>query len=202
MGPRGPIFFELSGRIRYEERRIDCGGDLKRSWRQGVYQSTTLVAVALLLMILFVSVGYFFLIPQPGSSQQNTELLAQMTLQREHWEDMRPSSFRYVVRRSCFCDSETVTPYVAKEERGYKTVEYRVELESGPGKFLKSPRDPLWIDNIFVELADALASEHEPLVDVTYDETLGYPETVNIVYPQPDAYILYSIHDFEIIEHR
>lgn len=125
-----------------------------------------------------------------------------MTLQREQWEDNRPLSFRYVVRRSCFCDTEIVTPYVAKEEHGYKTAEYRVELESSSGEFLKSPRQPLWIDNIFAELADALTSGHEPLVEVTYDEKLGYPETVNIAYPQPDAYFLYSIEDFEILEHR
>ena len=173
----------------------------KRSWRKGVYQSTTHVAVALLLLILFVSVGYFFLIPQPGESQVNTALLKEMTERRAHWESNKRLSFRYVVRRSCFCETEVLTPYIATEERGYRAAKFNVEVESSSGGFLSSPSNPVWIDSIFSELADAFASKSLPLVEVSYDKQLGYPSSVNIRYPMPDAYFRYDIQDFEIIEH-
>ena len=160
------------------------------------------MAVALLLLILFVSVGFFFLIPQPEPSLENGAMLAEMTRQQETWESNKPLSFRYVVRRGCFCEAEAVTPYIATEERGYKTAKFRVEIESGSGEFLTSPPNPVWIDNIFSELADAIASEYEPLIDASYDGQLGYPKTVNIRYPTPDVFVRYDIQDFEIIEHR
>jgi hypothetical protein len=174
----------------------------KRSWRKGVYQSTTLVAVALLLLILFVSVGYFFLIPQTEQSQANTAMLRRMQLNKAKWENNKPLSFRYVVRRSCYCEAEAVTPYVATEERGVKTAVFRIEVESASGEFLSSPPNPVWIADIYAELADAIASAEAPLIEVSYDGKLGYPATVNIRYPMPDAYVRYDIQDFELIEHH
>ena len=173
----------------------------KRPWRKGVYQSTTHVAVAFLLLILFVFVGYFFMIPQPDESQVNTALHKEMIEQHARWEHNRPLSFRYVVRRSCFCETEAVTPYVATEERGYRTAKFNLEVESSPGEFLNSPPNPVWIDNIYSKLADAFASELKPLIEASYDERLGYPVSVKINYPAPDAYVRYEIQDFEIIEH-
>jgi hypothetical protein len=173
----------------------------KRPWRKNVYQSTTYVAVALFLLILFVSVGYFFLIPQPDESQENTALHEEMNERQAHWELNRPLSFRYILRRSCFCQIGATTPYVATEERGYRTAKFNVEVESSPGEFLNSPPNPVWIDNIYSELADAFASELKPLIEASYDERLGYPVSVKINYPAPDAYVRYEIQDFEIIEH-
>lgn len=175
---------------------------IRTSNSKGVYQTTTHVAVALLLLILFVSVGYFFLIPQPGNSPENSAMFTEMKARQASWEQNKPLSFRYVVRRSCFCGPEALTPYVATEERGYKTAEFRVEIESGAGEFLKSPSNPAWISDIYSELADAFASENDPLIEVSYDSQLGYPVSVDIRYPMPDAYVRYEIQDFEIIEHR
>ena len=174
----------------------------KRPRRNGVYQSTTHVAFALLLVILFVFVGYFFFIPQPGESPQNSAMVAEMQTQQANWERNKPLSFRYVVRRFCFCGAEVVTPYVATEERGYKTAAFRIELESGSGQFLSSPHEPVWIADIYSELANALASADSPLIEVSYDAKLGYPTSVSIRYPMPDADMRYEVQDFEIIEHH
>ncbi len=175
---------------------------IRTSNSKGVYQSTTYVAVALLLLILFVSVGFFFLIPQPEPSLENSAMLTEMTRQQETWKSNKPLSFRYVVRRSCFCGPEASTPYIATEERGHKTAEYRVEIEFGAGEFLKSPHNPVWISDIYSELTDALASDDDPMIEASYDSQLGYPVSVNIRYPMPDAYVRYDIQDFEILEHR
>ena len=174
----------------------------KRTGRKSVYQSTTHVAVALLLLILFVSVGYFFLIPQAEFAQEDSAMLAEMRARQASWEQNKPVSFRYVVRRSCDCSVEVVTPYVATEERGYKTAAFRIEVESGSGEFLSSPPDPVWIADIYSELGEAFASADSPLIDVSYDGMYGYPTTVNIRYSIVDAHVRYDIQDFEIIEHR
>jgi len=175
---------------------------IRTSNSKGVYQSTTHVAVALLLLILFVSVGYFFLVPQPEPPLEKDAMLAEMTRQQEIWESDKPLSFRYVVRRTCFCGPEIVTPYIATEDHGHQTAEFRVEIESRPSEFLKSPPNPMWISDIYSELADAFASASDPLIEVSYDNQLGYPVSANIRYPMPDAYFRYDIQDFEIIEHR
>lgn len=174
----------------------------KRPRQNAVYQSTTHVAVALLLVLLFIFVGYFFFIPQSDESKQGSAMLAELQSQQANWERNKPLSFRYVVTRDCFCDSEIVTPYVATEERGVKTAAFRIEIEAGSGEFLSSPRNPMWISDIYSELATAFTSAQSPLVEVSYDSKLGYPTNVSIRYPMPDAFYRYDIQDFEIIEHR
>jgi hypothetical protein len=83
--------------------------------RQGVYQSTTLIAGVFLLLILFISVGYFFLIPPPDEPPQVSTLVSELQENQRAWEDSRPLSYRYVVERSCYCSREYVTPYIATE---------------------------------------------------------------------------------------
>jgi hypothetical protein len=170
--------------------------------RSGSFQSTTLIAVAMLLLILFVSAGYVMLIPAADESSANHQLSADLQRNRERWESMRPASFRYVVDRSCFCAAEVAAPYVATEERGFKQVSFRAEVESSTGEFLAAPSHPAWIDTIFDELAAAIAAEHKPAIEVRYDSHYGYPVTVTIRQPTPDAYITYDIQDFEVLEYR
>lgn len=169
--------------------------------RQGVYQSTTLIAAVFLLLILFVSVGYFFLIPPPDEAPQQSAIIRELQENRLAWENSRPLSYRYVVERSCYCSQEYVTPYIATEEQGRKTAEFLVSVESGTGEFLSEPSEPLWISDIFDELAKAIEADAQPVVEVTYDSRYGYPASVNIRYPQPDAGMRYEIRDFEVLEH-
>jgi len=169
--------------------------------RQGVYQSTTLIAAVFLLLILFVFVGYFFLIPPPDEAPQQSAIIRELQENRLAWENSRPLSYRYVVERSCYCSQEYVTPYIATEEQGRKTAEFLVGVESGTGEFLSEPPEPLWISDIFDELAKAIEADAQPVVEVTYDSRYGYPASVIIRYPQPDAGMRYEIRDFEVLEH-
>jgi hypothetical protein len=170
--------------------------------RQGVYESTTLIAVVLLLLILFVSVGYFFLIPQPGEPPHQSTLIRALQQNQSVWENSRPLSYRYVVQRSCYCSKEYVTPYIVTEESGRKTAEFLVSVETGTGEFLSEPPEPVWISDIFGELTKAIESEVQPVVEVIYDGRYGYPASVDIQYPQPDTNMRYDIRDFEVLEYR
>jgi hypothetical protein len=170
--------------------------------RQSVYLPTTLIAGVLLLLILFVSGGYFFLIPPPDEQPQQSTIINELQESRLTWENSRPLSYRYVVERSCYCSQEYLTPYIATEEHGRKTAEFLVSVESGTGEFLSEPPQPAWISDIFGELAKAIESEARPVVEVVYDSHYGYPASVNIQYPQPDAGMRYEIRDFEVLEHQ
>ena len=170
--------------------------------RRGVYQSTTHIAVVLLLLILFVTAGYFVLIPAPDSSSRSDAMLAGLERNRENWENNRPLSFRYVVRRSCFCESVVEAGYVAMERRGQKTAAFQVPVESGSGEFLDAPPNPVWIDDIFRELLAAMDVNPRPVIDIRYDARYSFPASVNIQYTQRDIYVGYDLQDFEVLEHR
>jgi hypothetical protein len=94
-----------------------------------------------------------------------------------------------------------VTPYIATEEQGRKTAEFLVSVESDTGEFLSEPPEPVWISDIFDELAKAIEADAQPVVEVIYDSRYGYPASVSIRYPQPDAGMRYEIRDFEVLEH-
>lgn len=165
------------------------------------FQATTLIAVAMLLLILFVSAGYMLLIPTADEQNYDSGAAAELQRNRELWERSRPASFRYIVDRSCFCGAEVTTPYRATEERGLKRAAFRTEIESSAGDFLAEPEQPLWIDDIFDQIAEAIASNMETTVDVRYDARYGYPLVADIRYPMPDAYFTYEIQDFEVLEY-
>ena len=166
------------------------------------FQSTTLIAVAMLLLILFVSAGYMMLIPTDQDRGAGTSAAADLQRNRELWEQNKPRSFRYTVDRSCFCSAEITTPYVATEERGLRRAAFRTEVESSIGEFLDAPEQPIWIDDIFAEIGEAVASDLDPAIDVRYDPDYGYPLVADIRYPMPDAYFKYEVEDFEVLEYR
>ena len=76
----------------------------KRKPLAGIYQLTTFLALVLLLLILFISAAYFFMIPAPEGAAEQGDLLAEVAAKRSTWESAQPASFRYVVDRDCYCD--------------------------------------------------------------------------------------------------
>jgi len=164
--------------------------------------ATTLIAVALLLLILFVTVGYLTLLPQPAEQRQDTELLSELLQNQQMWEDSRPLSYRYVVHRTCFCLRENSSPFVATEERGWKTARFFVRLESSSGEFLSEPPNPVWISDIFDELIKVVEEDSQRKIEVSYNSRYRFPSSVNIRYSIADAYVQYEIRDFEVLEHR
>jgi len=174
----------------------------RRTWRKGVYQSTTHLAVVLLLVIVFVSVAYFFAIPDSRIPAQQAEILDDLQTNREIWLNRRPLSYRYIIRRTCFCLEEYVEPYIATEERGHKTASYRSHIQTRSGEILATPPDAIWLDNLF-DVVEQAVSEGDK-VTVNYDSRYGYPALVNVNrgHKATDADDRYEVRDFEVLEYQ
>lgn len=169
-----------------------------RHWRQGVFQPATLFAGVALLLILFVTAAFFFWLPHLGQAAQPSQLLDELVANQQTWEQQRPVSFRYRVKRTCFCGPEATTPYVATEQRGQKSAEFLVPLDFGGGDPLAGPLRPEWIDGIFAEIDKGI--RNDATVEVMYDRRYGFPVSASIRYPIPDAYMHYELNDFEALE--
>lgn len=171
-----------------------------RTWRRGTYQTTTFLAVVLLLLILFVSAAYVFFLPAPDPMAMQEQVLADLQAGRDQWGTSRPRSYRYVVDRSCSCTRAILEPYVAAEESDLKTAVFPYPIESETGETLTSPSSPVWIDDLFT-LIEQSAFDDDVLV-VEYDASFGFPKTVEIKHDATDTNIRYEIRDFEVLEYR
>jgi hypothetical protein len=168
----------------------------------GIYQLTTFLALVLLLLILFISAAYFFMIPAPEGAAEQGDLLAEVAAQRSTWESAQPASFRYVVDRDCYCDPAYVEPYVATEEHGSKLAAFVIEIESASGEFISTPPRPVWIDDLFDLIEQSVRDEK--YVEVEYDDNFGFPVSI-LVHPDPpppDSMYRVDVRDFEITEYR
>jgi hypothetical protein len=168
----------------------------------GIYQLTTFLALVLLLLILFISAAYFFMIPAPDKTPGQEDLLAKLAASRSAWESGRPASFRYVVDRDCYCDPAFVEPYVASEERGSKSAVFVIEIESSTGEFISAPPEPVWIDDLFDLIEQSVAGDEH--VEVEFDKNLGFPVSI-LVHADaspPDSDYRVEVRDFEITEYR
>jgi len=174
--------------------------DSHRVWRRGVFQTTTLLAVVLMILIFFVSAAYIFLLPAPEQLVNQEQLLDELQANRDKWASQRPVSFRYVVHRTCSCSRAALEPFLATEQRGFKTVSFAVPVESESGETLTSPPNPMWIENLF-GLLDHSALDASKLV-VAYDESFGFPSIIDIQHDAADDYIRYEVRDFEVLEYR
>lgn len=166
---------------------------MSRNYRpDGRYQVTSHIAVILLVLILFVSVGYFFFLTKPDEQARRGEVMAEYEAAAARWASERPRRFQYVLDRTCDCPAEDDRPFVAIELDGQRTAEFPIPVESVSGELLPAPPRPLWIDDIFGIIVRALRSG--AVIDVRYDQALGYPESVVI---GPDEQ--YEIRDFELV---
>ena len=170
-----------------------------RPRQKSIYQTTTLLAVVLLLLILFISAAYILLLPAPDLLADKEQVLAEFQEHQEEWNDRRPVSYRYVVDRTCFCTPAALEPYVATEQRGFKTAAFAVPFASEEG-FLDSPHYPLWIDDLFGLIEQSTLDGHSVLVE--YDPRYGFPRAVDIRRDATDANDHYEVRDFEVLEYR
>ena len=153
-----------------------------RDWRKARYQPTSLVAIVLLMLIIFVSVGYFFSIPEPGQSAHEQMLLMELHANKQAWEEKRPPAYRFVVQRSCDCPLEERQPFAVSED-----------LDSmSPGKG--------WLDDLFVTIEAALGNSAQ--VAVSYDPRFNYPSSIRISYPDaPGEWLQTTVRDFEVLRY-
>jgi hypothetical protein len=159
-----------------------------------------LLAVVLLLLILFVSAAYVFFLPVPDPLAMQQQVLADLQAGRDKWNASRPRSYRYVVDRTCSCARAILEPYVASEERDYKTAVFPFPIESETGGILTSPASPVWIDNLYTAIEQSVLDGDEVVVE--YDASFGFPARVDIKREAADANMRYELRDFEVLEYR
>lgn len=145
-----------------------------RSTRKPGFQHSTLIAGVMLLVILFISVGYMFFLHQPGLSPEQEAALAELQTRRAEWELERPPAFRYVVERQCECPLDYIEPFTVVE-------------------YLDDPDNIAWIDGFFANIEAAMIDGQT--VAVRYDARFGYPDDFRI--GEEDTFV----RDFEVLEY-
>lgn len=171
---------------------------MSRSRKYAPYHLTTLIAVALSLLILFTSVGYFFLLT--GGTGTDDASADNLQKNQALWQQQRPAAFRYTVQRSCICPREFNVAYIAEERAGERSAAFGVTVEAESGDFLEQPPEPVWVDDIFEQIAGQIRVSG--WAAATYDARYGFPNVVTFDRDGVDDDILYEIRDFEVLEHR
>ena len=145
-----------------------------RKERPIVFQSTSILSGVVFLLILFVCVGYFFFLHQPGLSPAQETALVELRERRAEWEAERPPAFRYEVERRCECPLDYVEPFTV--------VEYLDEADNRA-----------WIDEFFTLLEETMLAG-EP-VSISYDARFGYPNDFTV--DNEDTFV----RDFEVLQY-
>lgn len=151
--------------------------------RKTAYQSTALVAVVLIVVIIFIAAPYFTTVPVAEFSDEQEFLLDELYAKKQRWEENRPASFRYVVERKCACPAEHMQPFSVVEDLDAKNI--RVS----------------WIDDFFVAIEEAILDSAQ--VAVTYDALYSFPVVISLSYPDgpEDSWQEVFIRDFDILRY-
>jgi hypothetical protein len=118
---------------------------------------------------------------------------------QEKWQDANVSHYRYELGIGCFCIFSQDMPLVIEVKDGQVvSMEYKSGKEIDPA-FLEEFQRYHTIDKVFAELEKA-QSEAER-VEVTYDETYGFPAQITIDHAQmaADDELYLSISNFEAL---
>ena len=95
---------------------------------------------------------------------------------RDIWRSRRPNGYSVKVDRRCYCPIWSARVTVAGAE--VKGVEFLVD-RGDPSIFTDSRRYPRDIDTVF-EIIDAAYKERAYSIELTFDETYGYPAKASI----------------------
>ena len=171
---------------------------MSRAYRpETKYQVTSLIAVVLLLLIVFGSVGYFFFLARPDQFAAQNELSRAFADATALWQERRPAAYRYVVDRQCNCPPEVDRAYVVTVDRDGRRAAFSIPVESSAGLLLDRPENPVWLETVVDDIARALESGDE--IIVRYNYLYGYPEFVDLSpgSERPGVVSRYEIRDFE-----
>ena len=152
--------------------------------RKTAFQSTALVAVVLIVVIIYISAPYFTTVPVAEFSDEQESLLVELYAKKQRWEESRPVSFCYVVERKCACPIEHTKPFPVVEDLDAKNL--RVS----------------WIDDFFVAIEKAILDSAQ--VAVTYDALYSFPVVISISYPDgsEDSWQEIYVREFDIIRYK
>jgi hypothetical protein len=134
-----------------------------------------------------------------GCASLVSQASGEMNSDQAKWQHANVSHYRYELAISCFCIFSQDMPLVIEVKDGKAvSMEYKSGKEIDPS-FLEQFQRYDTIDKIFAELEKA-QSEAEK-VDVTYDETYGYPTEIKIDQAQmaADDELYLTISNFEVL---
>lgn len=169
----------------------------RRSRPGGGYQLTTHVAVILLLLVTFISAGYYLLVVRPEPPGIDATVLAELQSALATWEARRPAKFRYVVERQCACPAIDRQPFIVTETGDEVTARFPIPIEADNGEMLAGPPRSLSIAQLFY--LTELAHRQGRVVQAIFDENYGFPSRLSL--DPPDSEII-EIRDFEIMQYR
>lgn len=161
----------------------------------GNYQLTSHIAVVLVVLVVFLSVGYFFFLGRPHEQALHIDMTDHLVSSKALWQKRRPASYRYVVDRACNCPDEDDRAYTVTVTNGRPSAHFPIPVESSTGTLITEPPRPLWLDDVFEVVEKALRAGGD--IEVRYDPSWGFPRSV-IVGPAEQ----YEIRDFEVIASR
>jgi len=166
------------------------------------FQATTLIAGVVVILILFISVGYFFTITERPPDGEQQQVLAALRSNNELWQINRPASYNYIVERDCVCPAEYTRPYAVTVDRGVRTASYVLTTDEAVVGATKNPPEAVWLDDLFM-IATRSAARHDK-VDVIFDPRFGYPSsvTINSTNTAIGRFAAYRVRDFEVIEYN
>jgi hypothetical protein len=167
-----------------------------RPGKKSTFQPTSLIAVVLLMLLVFVSAAYLFFLSNPDVSTKQTADLQRLEVARQKWQELRPLAFRYVVERECACDDDMRLPYLAREEASGRSAWLGVVGQFGPDVSGEPAPQPVWIDELF-DMIDTSLGEGG-LIGARYDPRFGFPSWVQL---SPDGGDTYTVRDFEVLQY-
>ena len=171
-----------------------------RPARKTGYQLTNFIAVLLLLFIVFVSVGYFFMIGEPGRDPRQTELHGELERNLLLWEARRPAAFSYRVVRHCSCTADYRRPYRVDDGDAGPRFAYASPLDGGPAGVDGAPPEPLRIADLFKIIEEAIDDAES--IDVSFDPAFGFPTRVDVERSAAaDDELGVEVYDFVVVEY-
>jgi hypothetical protein len=163
------------------------------------YLVTNHFAVLLVLLIIFVAVGYFLLLGKPEETAANLAALEELAEARIRWSENAPDMYRYVVDRHCECPPETGAAYIVTVSPTERMAAFPIPVEAASGAILDAPDDPVWIEDLFALIERALQSGS--IVDPSYHYLYGYPQVAVFGAGGEESIRTeeYEVRDFEVI---
>ena len=168
-----------------------------RPWQKNAYQGTSLLAGVLLLLFIFVSVGYFYFLQGDDSATAAADdayLVAQA-----QWDEMRPVAFRYEVIYSASPDGTASTAYKVTEEGSMQYAVYKPSGEVLPSSTKVPAENVMTVDRLLAKIASA--GHCSATVDASYDPRFGFPTRAE--FETDDGHREhFVIRDFEVLNYQ
>ena len=165
------------------------------------FHTVTLIAGVALLLVLFISSAYFFVIPDPSMNAGHPQIASRLDDATALWQERQPSHYRYVVERVCFCTPDYRRPYRVTIDGNGPDFSFMGPVDAG-GPGATSPPEPFTIADLLTLLQRGVTEADA--VEVAFDSRFGYPTHLRIDWSQQmaDEEQEFYVRDFEVLTYR